>query len=641
MNPLVRVMCMAFLAVCGHAAAGQLGGIADLQAQDSAGKVNASLAWYEGDLVPGREASLGVILDISPKWHIQAGKGSGDDQGDYIATTISVKAPDGWTVGTPRWPEAHEFALGEGEFKETLRGYEGRTLIIVPIGVSPTAAPGEYPITVQIDYQACDALLCDMPTATTVEGTAKVIPPDAANTAAPLNPELVKLFESVLSRTQKAPSTDAVPPSKTTKLEHHTIGNIRWWLVLAFVWLAMIWMIVRTFQISKRLAPKLIVTICGALLMYGMYAFVSEVTAKNTIWTAYSSQTFNDARAANKTILIKFTADWCPNCQVNERIILANDEAREELMRSDVAALKVDFTGPHPEGDAKKAELGGGGIPIIAVYPAKSDQPIIIRGLLVSAQPVIDALHGAVAQHDEDSHVFDFLGWQFEVKKDAVMVILGLAFLAGFFMNFTPCVLPVIPIKILSLQAHAQNPRRCFVMGLVFGLGIIALYAALGLLIAGLVVGAKKLDWGDQFQNWWFNAAIGLVVLIMAVGMLGMYAIRLPQFLYMFNPQSDTLVGSFWMGLFAAILSTPCTGPLLGATIAWVATQTASIAFLTLVIMGVGMAFPYVLLTAKPSWLAKVPRTGPGSELVKQVMGLLLIAVAIYFIGNAAVGLGA
>jgi thiol:disulfide interchange protein DsbD len=120
--------------------------------------------------------------------------------------------------------------------------------------------------------------------------------------------------------------------------------------------------------------------------------------------------------------------------------------------------------------------------------------------------------------------------------------------------------------------------------------------------------------------------------------MLGLYAVRLPQFLYMFNPQSDTMSGSFLMGVFAAILSTPCTGPLLGATIAWVATQPSAIAFLTLLAMGFGMAFPYVLLTAKPSWLARVPRTGPGSELVKQVMGLLLLAVAAYFIGTAAVG---
>jgi thiol:disulfide interchange protein DsbD len=109
----------------------------------------------------------------------------------------------------------------------------------------------------------------------------------------------------------------------------------------------------------------------------------------------------------------------------------------------------------------------------------------------------------------------------------------------------------------------------------------------------------------------------------------------------MFNPQSETASGSFFMGVFTAILSTPCTGPLLGATIAWVATQPSIIAFLTLLVMGVGMAFPYVLLTAKPAWLERLPRTGPGSELVKQVMGLLLLAVATWFLGTAALSFSA
>ena len=71
----------------------------------------------------------------------------------------------------------------------------------------------------------------------------------------------------------------------------------------------------------------------------------------------------------------------------------------------------------------------------------------------------------------------------------------------------------------------------------------------------------------------------------------------------------------------------------LGATIAWVVTQSPWFAFLTFIVMGVGMAFPYVLLTARPKWLERLPRAGEGSAVVKQVMGLLLIGVAVYFLG--------
>ena len=157
--------------------------------------------------------------------------------------------------------------------------------------------------------------------------------------------------------------------------------------------------------------------------------------------------------------------------------------------------------------------------------------------------------------------------------------------------------------------------------------------------MAGLVVGIERIDWGDQFQNWWLNVLLGLIVGTLGIGMLGIFTIRLPKMLYLFNQQSDTNSGSFCMGLLTAVLSTPCTGPLLGATVAWTTSQSATIAFTTLLTMGCGMAAPYVLLTARPLWLERIPRTGPGSELIKQVMGLLLLAVAIWFVGNGVSGM--
>ncbi|MFW5653088.1 MAG: cytochrome c biogenesis protein CcdA, partial [Planctomycetota bacterium] len=179
---------------------------------------------------------------------------------------------------------------------------------------------------------------------------------------------------------------------------------------------------------------------------------------------------------------------------------------------------------------------------------------------------------------------------------------------------------------------HAKDPARCFFLGTVFAAGIVAFFLALGAVIAGL---RGAFDWGQMFSYWPVNLGIGLVILIMGLGMFNMFSIRLPQVAYMFNPQSDSAGGSFLMGVFTAILSTPCTGPLLGAAIAWVLTQSWVLALVIFLAMGVGMAFPYVLLTAVPKWLDKLPRTGPGSELVKQVMGMLMIAVSVYFIGIA------
>jgi thiol:disulfide interchange protein DsbD len=364
------------------------------------------------------------------------------------------------------------------------------------------------------------------------------------------------------------------------------------------------------------------------------------MTAASAIrWQPYSTAALSAALArGDKTIMVKFTAAWCANCHVNERIINASDEAVSLLNSASVIVYKADLTSEEDEGWEKLRELGSGGIPFIAVWHPGDPEPVKIRGQLASASPVTDALKGGgLNLAASDRMIFDFLGKQFTVAKDASLLILLLALIAGFFMNFTPCVLPVVPLKILSIQAHAKNPTRCLVLGLIFGLGIIVAFAALGLLIAVF----KTFDWGGMFGKWWFAAGVGVIVGAMGLGMLGLFSIRLPQFVYMLNPQSETAGGSFAMGAFTAVLSTPCTGPLIGATIAWLLLQPKWLGFTTFVVMGLGMALPYILLTARPAWLARLPRTGPGSELVKQVMGLLLLAVASFFIGVAATSLAA
>lgn len=603
--------------------------------KEASGRITGLLQWYEVQLTPGSSASLGVVLDIQEGWHTQAGEGSGSEIESYIATELTLILPSEWSAGEILWPQAHEFTLGKGAAAEKLAGYEGRALIVAPVTIPAGVEPGEYPISVKVDYQVCDDEICEFPASITLKTSVQVVDP---GTEIPvLSDEMTRLFEEFYQdRADGSPVVVSSTPSEVGK-KPKWLKHVRWWVSLAILLLAMIWMTWRTFLVTAKTRARVTITVIAAAISFVSITFVQGITATPRFdWVPYSTAAFKEAQArGDTTIFIKFTADWCANCQVNERIIMASDECVRELSRDDIVAFKVDFTGTHPDGEASKASLGGGGIPLMAVYHKDLDSPIVIRGQILSADPVIAALQGRLETQDGDGQLFDFLGMQFRVGENATLVILGLAFLAGFFMNFTPCVLPVIPLKILSLQAHAKDPAKCFFLGVVFGLGIVALYAALGLLMAGLVVGVESLDWGQHFELWWVNAALAAMVGAMGIGMLGVFAIQLPRFVHSFSPQSDSVRGSFFMGVFTAILSTPCTGPLLGATVAWVATQPSSIAFLTLLVMGLGMAFPYVLLTARPKWLERVPRTGPGSELVKQVMGLLLLAVAAYFVGVA------
>jgi thiol:disulfide interchange protein DsbD len=119
----------------------------------------------------------------------------------------------------------------------------------------------------------------------------------------------------------------------------------------------------------------------------------------------------------------------------------------------------------------------------------------------------------------------------------------------------------------------------------------------------------------------------------MAGGMFDFFSLQLPSFVYMIHPEQDTLKGSFGLGILAAVLSTPCTAPFMGAAAAWAATQPPSSTLAVFGAIGFGMALPYFLLSVSPHLVSKMPKTGPASVLVKQVMGLLMLAAAAYFVG--------
>jgi thiol:disulfide interchange protein DsbD len=203
-------------------------------------------------------------------------------------------------------------------------------------------------------------------------------------------------------------------------------------------------------------------------------------------------------------------------------------------------------------------------------------------------------------------------------------------------LNFTPCVLPLIPIKIISLSHVAKDRRQCIMLGLAMFLGVLVFWIVLGTMIA-LVNGFSATN--QLFQYPAFTILVGLIIGVMATGMFGFFSMRLPNFVYMINPEQNTLHGSFGLGILAAILSTPCTAPFMGAAAAWASTQAAATTLATFAAIGTGMALPYLVLAASPALVRKMPKTGPASVLIKQVMGLFMLAAAAYFIGVGLVSL--
>ena len=228
---------------------------------------------------------------------------------------------------------------------------------------------------------------------------------------------------------------------------------------------------------------------------------------------------------------------------------------------------------------------------------------------------------------------FDLFGWNFSIDISSglgLTLLLLTAALGGVLLNFTPCVLPLIPIKIISLSHVAKDRRQCLVLGLAMFLGVLTFWLALGAMIA-LISDFSATN--QLFQYPVFTIGVGLIIGVMATGMFGFFSMRLPNFIYMINPEQNTLHGSFGLGILAAILSTPCTAPFMGAAAAWASTQAPATTLATFAAIGTGMALPYLVLSASPGLVEKMPKTGPASILIKQVMGFFMLAAAAYFIG--------
>ncbi len=234
----------------------------------------------------------------------------------------------------------------------------------------------------------------------------------------------------------------------------------------------------------------------------------------------------------------------------------------------------------------------------------------------------------ATADSDAQPAGSKFFGF---VVPRGILALAAFGVIGGLVLNLTPCVLPVIPLKVMALSQHGESKGRTLALGLWMALGVFAFWFGIGLPVAFLT---SVTDPSQVFGIWWVTLGIGIIIAIMGVGIMGLFEIKLPDKVYGMNPKADSAGGSFMFGLMTAVLGLPCFGFIAGGLLAGAATMPAVDILTVFGSIGIGMAAPYLILAAKPSWVDFIPRTGPASELVKQIMGLLLFAAAAFFIGS-------
>ncbi|MCK4982900.1 MAG: thioredoxin family protein [Victivallaceae bacterium] len=208
-----------------------------------------------------------------------------------------------------------------------------------------------------------------------------------------------------------------------------------------------------------------------------------------------------------------------------------------------------------------------------------------------------------------------------------IFIILG----GGLLLNFTPCVLPIIPINlaIIGAGSKADSKWSGFLRGGIYGSGITIAYGTLGLFaVRGATV------FGTLNSTAWFNFTIALIFIILALAMFGVFNIDLSQFGNRFNSQSAAkgkLTGIFFMGVIAALLAGACVAPVLIAVLLHSATiyKAGNPAGLLLpFLLGLGMGLPWAFAGAG---IAVLPKPGKWMVYIKNAFGVLIIAMGLYY----------
>jgi thiol:disulfide interchange protein len=210
--------------------------------------------------------------------------------------------------------------------------------------------------------------------------------------------------------------------------------------------------------------------------------------------------------------------------------------------------------------------------------------------------------------------------------------IVGLAFLGGVLLNLMPCVFPVLFLKGLALvNSSGEERHKMRAHGFVYTAGILVSFWALVALLLGLRAAGATLGWGFQFQSPIFLSLMAALLFFLGLSLAGQFEIGLTL-----TSAGGSLAakqgyaGSFFTGVLAVVVATPCTAPFMGAAIGYALAQPAAVTFAVFTALALGLAAPYVALTLQPAWTRLLPRPGVWMDILKQAVSVPIFGTVIW-----------
>ncbi|HZP06652.1 MAG TPA: thioredoxin family protein [Terracidiphilus sp.] len=214
----------------------------------------------------------------------------------------------------------------------------------------------------------------------------------------------------------------------------------------------------------------------------------------------------------------------------------------------------------------------------------------------------------------------------------ALARVAGLAFLGGLLLNLMPCVFPVLFLKGLALvNSGSEEKHKLRAHGFVYTAGILVSFWVLVGALLGLRAAGGSLGWGFQFQSPIFLALMACLLFFLGLSLAGQF-----EFGLSLTSAGGSLAakqgytGSFFTGVLAVIVATPCTGPFMAAAIGYALAQPAAVTFAIFTALALGLAVPYLALTLQPAWTRILPRPGVWMDVLKQAVSVPIFATVIW-----------
>jgi thiol:disulfide interchange protein len=222
-----------------------------------------------------------------------------------------------------------------------------------------------------------------------------------------------------------------------------------------------------------------------------------------------------------------------------------------------------------------------------------------------------------------------------ESENASLWIFFLIAFVAGLAGILTPCVFPMIPMTVSFFMQGSENRGKAILKGLIFGVSIIAIYTAIGVVVSISSAGAELTN--SLSTHWIPNLIFFVLFMIFAASFLGMFELVLPsKWVNTSDRQVDKggYLGAFFMALTLVLVSFSCTGPIIGALLVEAAGGLALKPILGMFGFSLAFALPFTLFAIFPSWLKGLPKSGGWLNSVKVVLGFIVLAFGMKFLST-------